>query len=139
MDAEKVRDAIKAFVQREIASIRYDLEQTKTAILSKPEIPGPKGEAGKDGKDGRDGRDGRDGADGADGANAWEVTVLQSIDPEQSYARGTCASYKGGLILATRNTSPISGSLEDAGWRVVVEGVAARHGDQIELTSGRIV
>jgi hypothetical protein len=79
---------------------------------------------GKDGADGRDGKDGIDGKDGADGRDALEVDILDTIDPQKAYPRGTVAAYRGGLIKATRRTGPIGESLSAAGWRVILRGVA---------------
>lgn len=75
-----------------------------------------KGEAGKDGRDGRDGRDGENGRD------ALDVTVLPTIDESRSYAKGTWASFKGGLWVARNNTNGMEG------WDCVVNGY-----DSIEL------
>src|SRR6185369_4317521 len=74
--------------------------------------------------------------------------VLDVIDPERKYQRGTFATHKGGLIRAFRATDPMGdGPLEKAGWAVVVEGIAAievKQGDDLrtfafgaELTSGK--
>jgi hypothetical protein len=84
----------------------------------------PVGRDGKDGKDGKDGHDGIDGKDGADGRDALELEILDGIDPQKAYPRGTVAAYRGGLIKATRRTGPIGESLSAAGWRVILRGVA---------------
>lgn len=84
----------------------------------------PVGRDGKDGIDGKDGHDGIDGKDGADGRDALEVDILDTIDPQKAYPRGTVAAYRGGLIKATRRTGPIGESLSAAGWRVILRGVA---------------
>ena len=76
------------------------------------------------GRDGVDGRDGIDGKDGQDGRDALELDILDPIDPQRSYPRGTVAVYQGGLIKAERRTGPITGSLAAAGWRVILRGVA---------------
>lgn len=78
---------------------------------------------GKDGSNGIDGRDGRDGKEGAPGRHALQLQILPRIDPSESYARGTFASYRGGLIHAVRSTDPITGSLDAAGWESIVVGV----------------
>ncbi len=78
-----------------------------------------KGDPGLDGKDGRDGRDGKDGINGRDAA---ELEILSSIDLDRSYAPGTFAQYKGGLIRSLRQTDPIYGNLLDAGWKIVLNG-----------------
>ncbi len=90
-------------------------------------VDGKDGINGKDGADGRDGVDGKDGIngkDGADGRDALELDILDTIDPQKSYPRGTVAAYRGGLIKATRRTGPIGDSLSAAGWRVILRGVA---------------
>ena len=78
------------------------------------------------GKDGTDGRDGRDGRDGVDGRDALDITLLPDIDPAKAYARGTWACWRGGIVVATRNTTPLgTESAESAGWAVVVNGLSA--------------
>ena len=93
-------------------------------IDGKDGADGRVGRDGKDGKDGKDGHDGIDGKDGADGRDALEVDILDTIDPQKAYPRGTVAAYRGGLIKATRRTGPIGESLSAAGWRVILRGVA---------------
>lgn len=95
------------------------------------ELPSPRdGEPGRDGKDGapgapgEPGRDGADGKEGAPGRDALELEILDNVDPQKSYPRGTVAAYRGGLIKADRRTGPITGALGDAGWRVILRGVA---------------
>lgn len=109
-------------------------------------IPAP-----KDGKDGLNGKDGesvhpdtvslmvrdavaaevqkippaKDGKDGAAGRDALEFSPLPNIDEAKSYPAGTWAKYCGGLIKAVRKTDPITESLADAGWEVMVEGLSA--------------
>ena len=90
-------------------------------------VDGKDGINGKDGADGRDGVDGKDGIngkDGADGRDALELDILDTIDPQKAYPRGTVAAYRGGLIKASRRTGPIGESLSAAGWRVILRGVA---------------
>lgn len=82
------------------------------------------GAHGKDGAPGRDGKDGINGKDGADGRDALELDIVDAIDPQKAYPRGTVAAYRGGLIKATRRTGPIGESLSAAGWRVILRGVA---------------
>ena len=77
------------------------------------------------GRDGVDGKDGADGKDGQDGRDALELDILDDIDPQKSYPRGTVAAFRGGLIKATRRTGPIGDSLASAGWRVILRGVAS--------------
>lgn len=83
--------------------------------------PGPKGEPGKDGTDGADGIDGLAGEPGKD---APDITVLSEIDEAKIYPKGTFAYHRGGMIHAKRKTSPITDSLQVAGWHVVVNGIA---------------
>jgi hypothetical protein len=93
-------------------------------------LQGPQGPPGAPGEaalaaDGRDGRDGVDGKDGEPGRDAAELDILPSIDEAKSYRRGTWASHNGGLIRAARATDPVvDGALLDAGWVVMVEGMA---------------
>lgn len=67
----------------------------------------------------------KDGKDGANGRDALELNPLSSIDETKSYPAGTWAKYCGGLIRSERKTDPITGSLADAGWSVIVEGISA--------------
>lgn len=66
----------------------------------------------------------RDGEDGEPGRDALDIVVLEEIDEAKVYPRGTFACHRGGTIYATRKTSPITDSLEEAGWRVVMNGIA---------------
>lgn len=62
---------------------------------------------------------------GEPGRDAALIDPLPSIDEAKSYSRGTWASHRGGLILATRQTEAVTdGDLPAAGWKVVVEGLA---------------
>lgn len=63
--------------------------------------------------------------DGAAGRDAFDINPLPSIDETKSYPAGTWARYCGGLIKAVRKTDQITGSLLDAGWEVMVEGLSA--------------
>lgn len=61
---------------------------------------------------------------GEDGRDALQIDVLDGVDPARRYARGTFAHYQGGIIRSTRTTDPLKdGSLDKAGWQVVVQGV----------------
>lgn len=111
--------------------------------------------AAKDGAPGKDGRDGKDAPvldakalseeifarvmsavpvprNGLDGRDAAALDILPSIDEKRSYRRGTWASYRGGLIRAVRETEPVDGTLEKAGWEVMVEGISA-----LEVVQGK--
>jgi hypothetical protein len=102
-------------------------------------------------KDGRDGRDGEsvraevvaamvasevakaaaslplpsDGKDGAPGRDALQIEVLDGIDEQRSYPRGTFATLRGGLVRSFRATDPLphDGNLERSGWHVVTRGL----------------
>jgi len=106
-------------------------------------IDGKDGAPGKDGLGlkGEDGRDGRDGLEGPPGRDALRLDVLDGIDVERSYARGTFACYGGGTIRAFRVTDPLdaSKSLEQCGWQVVMRGLMeVREEDVDERTTKRI-
>lgn len=66
----------------------------------------------KDGKDGRDGRDGRDGKD------ALQVSVIEGIDENITYSKGTFAAYKNGLFYATTETKGMEG------WKCLISGIS---------------
>lgn len=90
------------------------------------------------GKDGDPGRDGRDGKEGPAGRDGLRIEPLPDLDPKERYARGTYACYRGGLIRAQRATDPIEdGDLADAGWIVVMDGVAEE--SEQDIDSGRQV
>lgn len=88
--------------------------------------PGATGDAGPRGEKGDPGQDGRDGRDGEPGRDAVHVDVLDGIDPQKRYQRGTFAAFRGGLVRAYRATDPLpdDGELEKAGWHCVVRGLA---------------
>lgn len=90
----------------------------------------------------------KDGEDGRDGRDSIQCDVLDIVDPERRYQRGTYAKYRGGRIRAFRATDPMGdGPLEKSGWTVDLEGVAqvgVTQGDDmrsfaigVELTSGK--
>jgi hypothetical protein len=83
-----------------------------------------KGEKGEKGDIGQDGRDGRDGV-GEPGRDAAQIEILPTIDQTRSYARGTFASFCGGLVRALRTTDALerTSDLSQAGWAVVVRGI----------------
>jgi hypothetical protein len=94
--------------------------------------PGPPGALGINGKDGAQGIAGKDGAAGIrgeagePGRDAAALEILPSIDDAKSYRRGTWASHNGGLIRAARQTDAVKdGAIVEAGWVVMVEGIAA--------------
>lgn len=91
--------------------------------------PGPQGERGDPGAEGQPGRDGRDGEPGRD---ALQIDVLETVDPQRRYARGTFAHYRGGIVHAVRTTEPLpaDGDMAAAGWRVILNGV---HGLAVQL------
>lgn len=63
-------------------------------------------------KDGRDGRDGRDGKDAA------EIKVLENIDENIEYAKGTFAQHKNGLYYSVEQTKGMDG------WKCLINGIA---------------
>lgn len=88
--------------------------------------------------------------DGEPGRDAAEIEILEEIDPARSYARGTFAKYRNGLVRAARATDPLEGgtAFRDSGWTVVTEGiylVEVQQGENlrsfaigVESTSGEI-
>lgn len=85
--------------------------------------PGMRGERGEVGLQGERGVRGDAGEPGRDGA---ELDILPSIDEAKSYRRGTWASHNGGLMRAARQTDAVKdGAILEAGWTVMVEGLAA--------------
>lgn len=87
---------------------------------------GERGESGVRGEAGPVGARGETGPAGDPGRDAAELDILPSIDEAKSYRRGTWASHNGGLIRAARQTDAVQdGALLEAGWVVMVEGLAA--------------
>lgn len=134
VDYDRIEGAIK-----EVVPVAVKEEVVKAVAA----IPAP-----KDGRDGQDGKSihpdtvsmmvrdavaaevqkippAKDGKDGAAGRDALEFSPLPNIDEAKSYPAGTWAKYCGGLIKAVRKTDPITESLADAGWEVMVEGLSA--------------
>lgn len=97
-----------------------------------PGADGEKGDDGIPGIPGADGRDGRDGREGPPGRDALHIEILDAIDETRSYARGTYAKHRGGLIRAARRTDPVVDDLADAGWQVVLDPVVGLQFDQSE-------
>lgn len=77
--------------------------------------PGDRGEPGDMGRDGEKGDPGRDAA---------QIEILEVVDEDRRYQRGTYAAYRGGLIRAFRSTDPIASDadIRKCGWSVVVDG-----------------
>lgn len=89
-----------------------------------PGTPGLPGERGADGPRGSEGPKGEKGDPGERGLDALELVILPELDEARSYPRGTFASYRGGLVRASRRTDPLTScTLPEAGWSVVVEGL----------------
>lgn len=65
----------------------------------------------------KDGRDGRDGNDGVNGKDATQIDIIDGIDLEKSYPKGTYAAFKNGLFLSEKTTNG-----ED-GWKCLVNGI----------------
>jgi len=62
--------------------------------------------------------------DGQPGRDALELDVLQTLDLDREYPRGTWVRYLGGIIRAVRDTDPvIATNITEAGWAVMVDGV----------------
>jgi len=61
---------------------------------------------------------------GKDGRDAPQIDILPAIDTLKNYPRGTFARFQGGLIRAYRDSSPMTDTIEKAGWEVIVEGLS---------------
>lgn len=114
-------------------------EMVKSAVS---DIPKPKdGAPGRDGAPGKDAdpihpdtvalmiREAVDKAVDAipkpqNGRDAAQLEILPALDATKSYPRGTWVKHAGGLIRSLRDTDPVTGSLELAGWEIAVDGVA---------------
>ena len=112
---------------------------------------GERGERGERGEKGEQGETGRDGLDGPPGRDALQVDPVE-LDPAKRYRKGEWATFRGGLLKASRATDafPEDGDLEKAGWRVVINGLAEvaveigendprSFGVALKYTDGRIV
>lgn len=74
---------------------------------------------------GADGHDGRPGDQGLRGRDAHEIAIAPGVDETKSYAEGTCARWRGGVVRAERQTDPVmDGNIIAAGWSVILEGIA---------------
>lgn len=89
-------------------------------------LRGKDGAPGLRGDRGADGLPGENGARGDNGRDALEIAnVLNGIDTERSYQRGTAASLLGGTFWATRATDAvIDGDYVAAGWVCLMRGIA---------------
>jgi integrin beta 3 len=170
--AELVAGVVREFVTEQLRPVREALAELSTRAMTQgppgeqgtpgvpgldgrpgepgkdgaPGAPGKDGERGADGKDGSAGERGERGADGKDGRDALALEILDRIEAVRTYARGTIARHRGGLVQAFRTTEPL-GDLElgRAGWSVLVQGIAQVAIEQkdertlvhrIELTDG---
>ena len=144
-DGTNGKDADPEFIRSEVAKAVSEL---------------PRPQDGRDGVDGKDAdpdaifkdvmarvtkaldeipvpKDGRDGLQGEPGRDAIAIEVLDLIDANKRYQRGTYAHHKGGLVRSFRATDPMDGELEKCGWHVVVNGIASE--EEHEHEDGRIV
>ncbi len=149
--ADKIFDAVKAMFQRSLDPIHSRikaLEERPTPQDGKDGLPGRDGErgekgepgpAGERGEKGEPGERGRDGMEGPAGRDAVQIEVRDGIDPDRRYQRGTVAAYRGGLVIAWKQTEPLpeDGDLDKAGWLVAMNGIA-EESEEIEA-EGRTV
>jgi collagen triple helix repeat protein len=139
---DQVREQYEA-----LRALYLELEQRVATIPA-----GPPGEKGKDGVDGapgaqgerglpgEPGRDGRDGKEGPPGADALQLIPIPEIDRTRSYRKGTYAYHNGGMVCSVRTTDPLGElELEQAGWMLVVRGVADVTTERLTLTDGRVI
>jgi hypothetical protein len=98
----------------------------RDGINGKDGAPGERGADGERGQPGEKGMDGRDGMEGPAGRDALQIEVMDGIDPQKRYQRGTFAAHRGGIVRSFKGTEPLGDSLEleKHGWHVVVRGVA---------------
>lgn len=76
---------------------------------------------------------------GEPGRDALQLEILPAIDSAKGYARGTWAKHDGGIVRAYRNTDPIVGELDRAGWEVVVDGVKSTAIERTDVRAFRFV
>lgn len=113
-------------------------EKGADGVQGKDGAPGRDGAAGEPGQKGVDGVDGRDGLEGQPGKDALQIEVMDGIDPQKKYQRGTYASFRGGIVRSFKATEPLGdGELEKAGWQVVVNGIDSE--DEQASDDGRTV
>lgn len=136
--AESVYGAVRGYVAKHITALSERLEKRIGEIPAGDRgEPGPEGPQGAPGlgTKGLDGRDGRDGIDGAPGRDAIDLEFRDGVDATRSYARGTLATFDGGVIRATRTTDPLAdteGDIVKAGWHVLWVGVKAIFAERSE-------
>jgi hypothetical protein len=135
---ESLLALMRESVQRAIAPL-----QERMAILEQQRaLPGPPGQPGQPGAPGAPGTSGTDGRDGRD---ALAVSVYPDIEPGRSYARGSFARCRNGLLTALRDTEAFDHrtndfqrrSFDELGWMVVIDGV---HEEEVEAEDdGRFI
>jgi hypothetical protein len=69
--------------------------------------------------------------DGAPGRDALDLDIVDEIEEGRSYAFGTFAKYRGGVVKAMRHTDPIEDGFDKSGWQIVVDGL-----DSFEVVQG---
>ncbi len=105
--SEAVKEAVKSLPVPEVPPLP-DVEQLVAEVASRIEIPAP--------------------VPGADGKDALQIEILPDIDEEKSYARGSYATFNGGLWRSFEKTHG------KRGWECLVNGVS---GIDIEQKSPR--
>jgi len=103
-------------------------------------IKGDVGEKGPVGEKGDRGERGEVGRAGEPGRDALQIEILPYIEEDRSYARGTYASYRGGVVRAMRTTDYLDTlkegeTVETKGWQVVWAGLAETVIEQIDERS----
>lgn len=143
--ADSIFAAVKDYCAKEVAKLEQRIAQIPAGppgpaghdgFDGKDGAPGVPGKDGSDGSPGEPGRDGRDGQEGTPGRDAFALDVLEAINEQRRYPRGTVAQHNGGLVRAFRTTEPLAeqSDMVAAGWHAIVRGV---HQVQCEQVSER--
>lgn len=77
--------------------------------------------------------------DGDRGRDAAELDILDSLSAAKSYPAGTFVRYDGGVVRAFRDTDPLDGDLEAAGWRVVQDGIKGFESEVVDERTHRLI
>lgn len=81
------------------------------------------------------GRDGKsaEAVHGRPGRDAVEISIVRGLDESRSYGAGTVAYWRGGVIRAERETSPIvNGDIVASGWSVMLQGIAEEYEETVD-------
>ncbi len=129
---------LAAIAKSGLAERLKKLEERPPAERGEKGAPGEsvKGERGEPGQSVK----GEKGDAGDPGRDAVQIDPLPYIEADRSYARGTYASHRGGLVRATRTTDYLDTlrageTVESKGWQIILSGIAEQTVEQVDERS----